>query len=215
MLKHCLVASWQFLSTFLLSIPMIILGLPIVAFGLLFRRTTTEPKPFSQYDTDQNWYRVQLPDWKWIKPWDHVVDGFKGDTRGWWHHYATFKGGSDRFINMWLWGATRNTADYWRRFMISCPIDECEIIKLAGNADEVNANGKLKGWNFLLAKHKVTGKKWYQFCAVIPWSETRCINIWFGWKFKISHATEDFSNQEYKRWKGFEFIIHPFKAYKD
>lgn len=215
MINHVIRASFQFIVTFLMSVPMILIGIPIVAFGLLFRRSTSMSKPFSQYAKEELWYRVQLPDWQWIKPWDHVVDGFKGDTRGWWHTNCIVSGGSDKFINMWWWGAIRNTADYWRRFMISCPVDECEVIKLDGNADEVNANGKRKGWNFLVAIHKTTGRRWYQFCAVIPWSENRCVNVWLGWKFKLSHAGEDFIGNEYKRWKGFEFLINPFKAYKD
>lgn len=227
MTGHILRAAWQFAWTFLLSVPMVLLGLPIVAFGLLFRRATTPEKPFSQFDTDRTWQRIQLPDWRWIRPWDHVVDGFYGDTRGWWHRHAVFDGGSRRFLNMWWWGAVRNSCDYWRRFMISCPIDECTITLLAGNAPEVNTNNHSRlvgvglGWNFLLAQHRETRRRWYQLAVVWPWraidpatGKGRCLNIWLGWKFKMLHAAEDFSgDRDYKRWKGFEFLIHPAKAF--
>ena len=215
MVGHIGRAGWQFLWTFALSIPMVLLGLPLVALGLLFRREYPETaRPFTQYPADVLWTLVRLPGW--LKPWDNAVDGFYGDRRGWWHAHAEFEGGSRRFANMWWWGATRNTADYWRRFMISCPVDECELVKLAGNADEVNANGRLSGWNFLLAVHRKTGKRWYQLCVVRPWSETRCFNVWLGWKFKLSHAGEHYGGEDaYKRFKGFEFLIHPWKAFKD
>lgn len=215
MMRHALQAAWQFISTFALSVPMIIAGLPLVAVGLFFRREYPHTaRPFTQYPAEVPWMLVRLP--SWLRPWDHVVDGFYGDTRGWWHRHAAFQGGSRRFLNMWVWGALRNTCDYWRRFMISCPIDECVIMKLAGSADEVNANGRLAGWNFLVAIHRETGQRWYQFCLVWPWSQSRCFNVWLGWKFKLAHATERFEAEDaYKRFKGFEFLIHPWKAFKD
>lgn len=215
MIGHVLHASWQFLSTFVLSIPMILVGLPLVAIGLRSRREHPETaRPFTQFPADVPWVLVRLP--SWLKPWDNQVDGFYGDRRGWWHRHAQFAGGSRRFLNMWWWGAVRNTCDTWRRFMIACPVDECELVKLAGNADEVNANGRLAGWNFLVAIHRETGRRWYQLCLVRPWSDTRCLNVWLGWKFKLAHAGEHYEGDEaYKRFKGFEFLIHPWKAFKD
>lgn len=234
MYQDVLWAIWRIGSTFLMSIPMVLLGFPIVALGLLFRREFPETaKPFTSFDTDKSWRLVRLPDWKWILPWDHTVDGFAGDTRGWWHHNQKDYGGSYNFLSMWHWGAFRNTCDYWRRFMISVPIDECRIEKLAGTHDEVDTNNHtllvgngVFAWNFLRATHKVTGKRWYVLCFVKPWTKAkhdeigyviekgRCLNIWLGWKFKMQHASADFTgDQAYKRWKGFEFLIHPWKYY--
>lgn len=255
---HVVRAAWQILSTFALSIPMVLLGIPIVMFGLLFRVVHKDTgKPFSEHARDEYWYRVTLPDWSWIQPWNNVVDGFAGDVRGWWHVNCVFKtfaikeewsalqkqlaklwnrcfdGGGYNYWNMVAWGAFRNTADYWRRFMISVPIDECTIRRLAGTHDEVNTNNHtvlvgngVFAWNLLVAEHKVTGKRWYQLALVLPWKKAkfdengwvvekgRCLNIWLGWKFKMLHAHEDFSGErDYKRWKGFEFIIHPTKYY--
>ncbi len=37
-----------------------------------------------------------------------------------------------------------------------------------------------------------------------------------GWHFKRSHAGERYEGEDaYKRFKGFEFLIHPWKAFKD
>lgn len=233
MVQHVLRAIWQCGSTFVLFIPLAILGLPMIAIGLCFPRATSPEVKFTQYATEDSWQRIQLPDWKVFRYWDHLVDGFRGDTRGWWHTNAVFKGGSQAFWNMWWWGAIRNPVDNWRRFIIGCPIDECEITKLAGNADEVHTNNHaivvgngVFAWNFLVAEHKTLNRRWYQFSFILPWTlvqydaqgrvlkKGRCLNFWIGWRFKLQHQDEVFTGSEhYKRWKGFEFLIHPWKYY--
>jgi hypothetical protein len=135
---------------------------------------------------------------------------------------------------MFIWGALRNTVNYWRRFVIACPVDGCVVKVLAGNAQvDVNANGHTRrigngktAWAFLCATDATTGKTWHAFNLVCPWtkaeiatdgtvvSKGRCLWLRLGWEIKPEHNETAFSLEEdYKRFKNFEFRINPWASY--
>lgn len=233
--SHILRASWNIFRMFLASVFLTIIGIPIVAYALTKRVTYPETsQKFTQYATDEDWVMVRFPEsMKWAKWWDHVIDGFAGDTRGWWHTHAPFKGGAYQYWNMFWWGAIRNGVNYWKRFVVSIPVDEYRIFKIAGTHDEINTNDHSKlvgngkfGWSFLCAQHKTSSRQRHHFGLILPWTKAkfddegnctkpgRCLSIQLGWKVKISHMKEDFSGEkEYKKWKGYHFVILPAKQY--
>jgi hypothetical protein len=232
MKHHIPRAVLQIGGTFLVSIPLVLLGLVIVPLGLLFRRTLEGTRqPFRQYPGE--WVSVRLPDCWPFRWWDNAVDGFAGDKRGWWHDHQAWTGGAYTFLSMFIWGALRNTVNYWRRFVIACPVDHCVIETLAGNADvDVNANGHTRragngtfAWAFLRAADKESGKAWYAFNLVLPWTKAeiapdgavarkgRCLWLRLGWEVKPEHAGMTFDTLDHRRLKPFEFRVNPLAAY--
>jgi hypothetical protein len=205
---------------------MTLAGFVLVAIGLHWRRTIPDTEQdFTDYPG--RWRLVRLP--ACLLWWDNTIDGMLGDKRGWWDNHmreAGIESGAESVVSMWMWAAVRNACNYWKRFVVSVPIDECSIVKLAGNSEEVNSNGHValcggdamrRAWIFLVATHRATGRRWYSFRAVIPYfppmdgADGRGFVVQVGWAFHQRHMFEDFSGErEYKRWKGFECRINPY-----
>lgn len=198
-----------FLKSFLLALlglPITLLGLPLVALGLLFKRVYPETtKPFTQYPG--NWTLVRLP--QWLLPWDNLFDGFMGDKRGWWSNQRGGK--ADSFWAMWLWGATRNPANYWSRIMTGVDLSRCVITKISG-VDEVLEEPGVKNWQFLVAIRD-DGKKFHRFFLswAFPWNDKLGLMIDIGWKVKLSHNGTLPTAPIKDRIRGSVFTINPIK----
>lgn len=202
-------ASW--LVMLFIQIVGIIAGLFLVPLGLFFRKTDpSTSKPFSVFNIDRQWVYEDLPDW--LKPWQNIEDGLRGDHRGWWDANSYGSDGSKVF-NMFWWSAIRNPFNYFKRFVLGCDVRNYVIYKLAGQ-DYVRDDFKSVGWQLLKARplHK-SGIKLprYMYYGVFRYgSSDRALVIQLGNKIKLSHNS-DIEADEYDYFKGFTFEINPFK----
>lgn len=183
------VAVWYFKATglFLLGLPVVVLGWPIVALALRFRVEHTETsKPFTEHP-EWNWQLVTLP---WLfKLWSNEMDGAWGDKRGWWDNECRTKDGQPctAFLSMWKWLACRNPANYWSRVITGCDLGPCKITKLAGDDVVLELPG-FSQWQFLVAT-KPNGTRYHRFFCSLPWffNAEHCVMIDIGWKIKLAH----------------------------
>lgn len=197
----------QFLLTFLIELPAIILGLFLVPIGLLFLKPEGKSVPYTKYPEMGSWKLIRLP--KWLYPWDNSIDGVLGDRRGWW---ANETKDWNPYVAMWWWMAVRNPANQLKRFILTCDVSRCLVSVYKGQEfvdDEIGYTGFQ-----ILQAERDDGKKYYQLYYVRPWgNSTRGLVIQMGFKFKLKHNDYDFENDypHYKRFKGFTFEIAPYK----
>lgn len=210
-LRH--IATWaaQSLAALALGIPVKLLGLPLVALGLRFRREYPETEqPFEQHTG--TWVLVRLP--AWLAPWDNRYDGMMGDKRGYWDNWCRINRGRDSaaFWSMWEWAAIRNPANHFSRNMIARDISGCTIDRLAGNADVVTETPGRFEWHFLRATPE-RGWPFYRLFFVWPWpfKDDHAVMIDIGWKFKLAHEGVPKDAPEKDRLRGFVFSPSPWK----
>ena len=196
---------------FLLSLPVKLLGIPLVALGLLFRQEHPETrKPFTQHPGE--WVLVRLP--AWLRWYDNVSDGFLGDKRGWWDNWTRQNYGkpASAFYSMFMWGAFRNPANYFSRYVIGVDVSRCVIEKLAGDDVVIEEPGH-RHWQYLKATRddgKVF-KRFFLSCA-LPGRPDKALLIDIGWKVKLSHNEVKPAAKESERFKGLAFVISPWKT---
>lgn len=211
MLNHILTWAFKSISVFLSGIIITILGLPIVAIALPFRKYGLDIIRFTQYTELGYWQRVTLP--KWALLWSNEFDGAYGDKRGWWANNCIEKYGKqyNQFFPMWMWLAIRNPANYWSRVITGIDVSECTIKKLAGQ-DIVSDSIDELGWQFLVAE-RYDGKLFHSLRFAFPWffSKTHIIYGWFGWKIKLSHNAVEKSDIDSMRLKGSVFRVSFWK----
>lgn len=188
----------------------IIVGLVVVPFGLLFRKIdySTE-KHFTTFNTDRKWVYEDLPNW--LKPWQNLEDGLRGDHRGWWDANS-FGGDSSKLFNMFWWSAIRNPFNHFKRFVIGIDVRNYQFTKIAGQ-DYVRDDFNNTGWQLLKATPLVSSIKLprYMFYMVKRYGNTnRALVIQIGNKIKLEHNTV-VENDEYDYFKGFTFEVNPFK----
>jgi hypothetical protein len=181
------IRRWWLTSTgvYLFNLPLILLGLPIVAIALRFAtRDKTAARPYTVYPQYGSWLPVRLP--VWARPWDNPTDGLLGDKRGWWANHCQTRFGhpSTAALCMWLWATIRNPANYWSRITTGVDVSRCTIAMLAGSsrrADETE-----NGWHFLEATRD-DGRKYHLFQVAIkyPFSATHGFYCRFGWKVEL------------------------------
>lgn len=188
MIRHILHWFFQSTAVFLIGLPVTLLGLPLVAVGIFFRRSFPQT---AQHHTDPRYYH--LGDWMlvrlptWLLWWDNPCDGLRGDKRGWWDNYCrenySFSLGSRHWYSMWQWAAIRNPANYWSRVVTGCDVRTVELLAGQQLVDEDNP-----GWHFLRATD-AKGKSFYYLGFVFPWwfDRTHAIYGRFGWKLKLAH----------------------------
>lgn len=205
LIKHVAVWATQSIGALLVGIPVKLLGLPLVALGLRFRREFPESEqPFEQYPG--KWTLVRLP--AWLAPWDNRYDGFRGDRRGYWDNWNRINRsrGSDAFWAMWEWGAIRNPANHFSRNLIARDVSGCTLVRLAGNADVVTETPGQFEWHFLHAA-PLRGLPFYRLFFVWPWpfKPDHAVMLDIGWKFKLAHAGMAADAAEKDRLRGFVF----------
>jgi len=196
------IGAWYARSTavFLASIPMTLLGLPVVAIALPFR--ISDPNsvvPFTQYPG--SWMFVRLP--AWAQPWDNPVDGLLGDRRGWWNDYCVTNYGKacDAFYSMWQWAAIRNSANYWSRITVGLDASRCTAQLLAFG----------KRWQFLCATRD-DGRKFYLLEGLVPYpNSTHALEFRFGQKIALDD-NRDPAQPLADRMLGCVYRFRPWKA---
>lgn len=184
--------AFQFILGGLIQLPVILLGLPLVAIGITFRRVVRN---------SEGRIITRLP--KWLLPWDNSVDGLLGDKRGYYERYTE---GWNPYFAMWWWAAIRNPANYFKRFILTCDVSRCCITKLAGQ-DYVRDDFNSTGWQLLQAERD-DGRKYYHYYLVRRWGQSdRALVIELGFKFRLG----DEQDAGIRRFKGFTFEVAPFK----
>lgn len=196
------VGRWYLRSTvvFLASIPMFIVGLPVVAIALPFRVADPESvTPFTQYPG--TWMFVNLP--AWAKPWGNPVDGLLGDRRGWWNDYCvkTYGKACTAIYSMWQWAAIRNSANYWSRITVGLDAARCSVQLLAWGVR----------WRFLVATRD-DGQKFYLLEGLVPYpNSTHALEFRFGQKIAIDDS-HDPALPLADRMLGCVYRFRPWKA---
>jgi len=188
---------------FLLKVPMILIGLPVVWFALpkswcppVFAQTFTQ---FPQYGS---WRLERLP--KWALWWDNAFDGMLGDKRGWWANEC--KGEHTTRYNMWRWAALRNPVNYFSRNVCGIDVSTLRVEQTAGNVQVEGSNG------FYLLKGMAAGGKVYpRFYAEYRLKGEHGLMIDIGWKIKLSHNGVKPDSPEKDRFKGIVCVVSPFK----
>ena len=206
-MKHALRAALQLLVCALVQLPMIILGWPLVAVGLLFRREYPDTKvPFSGA-LWANWMLIRLP--SLLLPWDNIIDGMAGDKRGSWHRQT---GNAYSFWSMWRWAALRNPANYFKRFILTCNVATCTSIEKLAGQDYVRDDFDHTGFQFLVATNK-KGRRFYHLYLVRRWgSSDRALVVQLGFKFHLGDEKLVYVGDTYhKAYKGFTFEVNPLK----
>jgi len=206
------VGAWYVKSTltYLVGIPVTLLGLIVVPLALPYRKEHPETlKPFTDpAQLPGVWVLVTLPFWaKW---WSNEFDGAWGDKRGWWNTYCrtNYKKGCAAFYSMFQWLAIRNPANYYSRVVSGCDVSKCIVTCIAGQelADE-----DTPGWSFLVATEE-SGKRYHLLQFWIPLTKTHGILGRFGWKIKMSHNGTAPDAPISERIKASVYRVSPWKS---
>lgn len=200
-----MIAIWFFQScaVFALRIVVMLLGLPLVAIGIPFRREFPETRsPFTQFTSRGDWMLVRLP-W-WLRPWDNESDGLYGDKRGYWSNVRDGQHAS--FLSMWLWAAVRNPANYFSRNTIAIDVTKRGVVKLWGDDDVIEEPGHRN------AQFLRSGNFYRLFVSwALPGRPDKAFMIDIGWKMKLEHNSLPADAPEKERLRGFTFTISPWK----
>ena len=196
----------------LAGLPITFAGFFVVAIALPFRKTSGEPKTYSQYPELGRWWLVTLPSWAlW---WDNKFDGAWGDKRGWWANYCreTYCKPETSFEAMWKWLALRNPANWWSRVVTGVDVSQCLVEKVAGQDVVSDSVGKT-GWQVLRALRN-DGKCFPRLYVVLPWwfDQSHAVMIDIGWKIKLSHNRTTPDAEPSDRLKGSVFTLSPWKT---
>lgn len=171
----------------MISIILKLLGLIIVPIGLLLSKTIEgTTKPYAHYPEHGNHSLVLIPDW--LAPWSNLVDGTRGDKRGWYHNeFQTWS----EFARQYWWTAIRNSTNYYSRFYSSIDISKCTTELLYGK-QYIDEDTRDFGYQLLRATDKETGKKYYSFLLIKPLTDKKYYMMKIGYKFSLGEEFEDF-----------------------
>lgn len=200
-------ALLQAMGLIALRFLLIAAGFVVVPLALPFRSVDeSSAKPYREHAG--TWKMVTLPRWAWL--WSNDRDGAMGDERGWWHVNGPFGLPSEHWFSMLVWLAFRNPANNARftRFM-GCPVTECTYDYVGDEV--VKDKPGMGGWRFLVATHKVTGRRYFGFYGVKTWSNKRALVVQIGFKGEPSDWHEDYAGDESRQWKGLTCEINPWK----
>lgn len=229
MIKEWIKAS--LLNTFYMIfkvLPLFILGLIVVPLALLFPNDDQKEATYKRNETTgSEWWIRTLPKWAYL--WDNTIDGFLGDDNWRWSdrdipygiydkgflvtlirkiHPTFFVKNTDYFGQL-LW-ALRNPINQFKRFILTCDVRECTYELLAGQ-EYVRDDMESQGWHFLKATDS-KGKSYYRYYYVKAYkNKTKAFTAEFGFKFDRSDFLEDYTGREYKAYKGFTFLVNPYK----
>lgn len=171
----------------MISIILKLLGLIIVPIGLLLSKTIEgTTKPYAQFPEHGNHSLVLIPDW--LAPWSNLVDGTRGDKRGWYHNeFQTWS----EFARQYWWTAIRNSTNYYSRFYSSIDISKCTTELVAGR-EHVNEDTREFGYQIIRATDKYTGKKYYSFLLIQGLTDKKYMLMKIGYKFSLGEEFDDF-----------------------
>lgn len=194
---------------FIVQIPLILIGLIVVAVMIPFRKTDEATrKTFTQYPEHGEWVFTNFGGW-----WGNPCDGLIGDKRGWFANWCVEHCiDSPSFLSMWIWAAIRNPINGWSRLVAGVDVSRCLIEKKHGQ-DVVSDSVGMTGWQYLVA-YRDDGKEFPRLYVVIPWffDKAHAVMIDIGWKVKLSHNGTPKDAPLNDRMKGNVFTISPWKT---
>jgi hypothetical protein len=128
---------------------------------------------------------------QWLDNHNNLEDGSYGEDSGKWS--ATVSGNESTWWNQYKY-LCRNPFNKGKRTNPEyfCPVNDCTI-RWWGTKEvlsDKDNNPMTKGWYFVIATHRDTGKKYYGYRSVelLDNENVRQVNI--GFKIKPTHATE-------------------------
>jgi hypothetical protein len=195
---------------FITYVPLLILGLFVVAAALLYPDDSKREATYKTRDGHEWWFRNLS--WKWAWWWGNDVDGFLGDDDfRWASRDIPFGLKNTSFLGQWWWGAIRNMLGNYKRFVIACDVRECTYELLVGQ-EYVRDDPENTGFQLLRATRRRDGKEYYRIYWVWKWPGlARAFIVEIGHEFTGKHFKENYVGREYKAFKGHSYIIHPFK----
>lgn len=206
----------------LILLPIRILGIFLIPIGLLFTKDLNVNVPYTQYPELGNWNFIILPEW--LKIFNNIVDGVRGDRRGWYHNDQKNK---SEFFRRYWWTAFRNPTNYLNRFILSIDVSKVTVKKIYGK-DKVDNKENMFGIQLLEAISRESGNKYYHFQLVfgIPYTK-KCCMFRVGYKFDLddnSRVWEGSIKRDYQsildlaiKWRKQEYLsdspIERFKGF--
>lgn len=199
--------------TFLVVVPLIILGLVVVPVALLSPDDSQKQATLVTKEGESWWLRTIRP---WATWWDNPYDGFLGDSALRWALRDIPFGWKnvDYLAQVW-WGAFRNPLHRLKSFVITCDIRRCTFTHLLGQ-DFVRDRADSTGFQFLMATRD-DGVRFFRIYWVWKWPKAfwgkdHAAIIEIGHEFRRDHWYQDYSGKDFKNLKGFAFLIHPCKG---
>lgn len=206
-IKIALLVVWSSLYVVSARAVMTVIGLPVVAIGLLFKDMELLSSKTFTYHPRRYWTKVTLPKLLW--PWSNQRDGAMGDTRGnyWlgekngdlqhpeWMHYNTF-------LKMWYWLAVRNPCNNFSRFTdeMACNIHELAFLCIRDTDDEF-VDGKSYAKQFVWAEDN-KGRNYWGYYALHKLGNYD-LYVRLGWKIEPRHM-DGYAKGDYEKgWKIF------------
>jgi hypothetical protein len=124
-----------------------------------------------------------------IRLWSNYEDGDLGEPSG--KQSVRCKGKERTFWNRYKWNALRNPFNMGKRTIpfFHCLVDDCDI-EWYGDKYVSDKNVDTSGWQFVIATHRKTGKKYYGYYEVKVLDDNHVSVKKYGFKIKPSHADE-------------------------
>lgn len=187
-MKH-LVNALHIAALFMVSLPVILLGLVAVPIALLFCKPEDE----------------HLPRWAW--PWDNAADGINGDgdAHGGWRGPEHANGRERTFWWRFVWLALRNPVHNFGVFLLGWKCSNATRYRVWGDSRTSNMNPGHPG--SMYCEGYEAGRTWPCYYLVWRWSENRCVRAYFGWKNK-NFASDG-------RYVQFVAVFNPFMTFRE
>jgi len=185
----------------------------MVVVALLFG-TNDQPETAKQFTKSPGTWTLR----RLKKPfllWDNMFDGVLGDSTGDWNRIVLARYGlpATSFLAMWEWLAVRNPANYFGRIILGIDAKDY-IYELLGGIQEVSETKH--GWQFILATHKITGKRRYCLRFSYAWwfNPKRVFYGVYGHKLQMAHANLTAESNIRDRSVGIVSRLNPYKGLK-
>jgi hypothetical protein len=122
-----------------------------------------------------------------IRLWSNYEDGDLGEPSG--KQSVRCKGEEGTFWNRYKWLALRNGFNMGKRTLafFHCIVEDCDI-EYWGDEFITDKSPDFYGWQFTVATHRKTGKKYYGYYSVEGLGDNKVRVHRYGFKIKPSHA---------------------------
>lgn len=130
------------------------------------------------------YYASPIP---FVRLWSNHEDGDLGEPSG--KQSVRCNGKERKFWNRYYWLAIRNPFNVGKRTipLFHCIVEDCDI-EYWGDEFVDDGSTEHAGWNFTIATHRKTRKKYYGYYSVKVLSNTKVRVIRLGFKIKPTHA---------------------------
>lgn len=194
-LKYKLAALWQWVTVSVVLFCAVCLGFLMAALACITSKKmknafNEESQRHARKYIDQGssgeweYWASSVPVIRW---WSNYEDGDLREPSG--KGSVRCKGKERTFWNRYKWNAFGNPFNMGKRTLsfFHCLVDECTLAHF-GDYNVTDKQPK-SGWQFVIATHKATGKKYYGYYSVKYLGEGKVRVHRYGFKIKPSHAT--------------------------